>query len=110
MYALIRWWRSPARAAGYDYNSSRNIDGDLGSSSARQPSRRATRVLADDDASDHSLCDRRYLNVVDEDGKSNARTTTTASAPASVNSGLEEHHETEGIALEGRLRSVGSVR
>jgi hypothetical protein len=102
MYALLRWWKSPARTAGYDY-SSRDLDHNFNaaSSNARAASRRGIHRVSDDDDDDdseHSLCDRGYLGV-DGDAKK-----TTMSASASVNSGLEDG---EGIPLEERGRSVG---
>jgi hypothetical protein len=110
MYALLRWWKSPARAVGYD-NSSRDLDHNFhssGASNTRAASRRgATRVSDDDDDDDddseHSLCDRGYLGVVvDDDAK---KRKTSISASGSVNSGM---NDTEGIPLEEqRGRSVG---
>jgi hypothetical protein len=108
MYALLRWSKSPTRAAGYDY-SSRDLDHNFhssGASNTRAASRRgATRVSDDndDDDSEHSLCDRGYLGaVVDDDAK---KRKTSISASGSVNSGM---NDTEGIPLEEqRGRSVG---
>jgi hypothetical protein len=101
MYALLRWWKSPARAAGYDY-SSRDLDHNFNShraSNVRAASRRGANRVSDDDDDDseHSLCDRGYLGVTGDAKK-------ITSPSASVNSGIDD---TEGIPLEERGRSVG---
>jgi len=112
MYALLRWWKSPARAAGYDY-SSRDLDHNFhshGASNARgASSRRATRNLEDDD-SDNSLCDRGYAGavvVVDDDKGKQRAASVSASVSVNTEGGLDD---TEGIPLEERSRSVASVR